>query len=320
MLAGREHPRVAIVGGGRSRNGLGPFLARALEAAGANVVATVGRTQERAVFAAAELIERLGHTVHPVASLDEAVDHGADTVVIASPSGTHLSYLEWCAVAEADTLCEKPIVDADETDRLDGVLEHFERSGATLWENCQWPQVLDAYWALVSEEGVERQPVQRVELGLSPIGKGRPMLEDSLSHLLSLVQAVAREAGRPVDGESVPQDVQLDPGDEGASLRFRLEPHGIDAALHLCHCAAQPRPAWLALDGRRADRSVEEPGYHIYFGRDGRRQPVDDPMVSLVYGFVRQIQDPDPRLDAAVRTEIHERARLYRSLVAAWPR
>jgi len=325
MKHGREQPRVALVGAGRSRNGLGPFLATFLEEAGARVVAVVGRDRGRADHAAAELGARLGHSVGAAVALDEVRAWGADTVVIASPAETHAEFLEWAGAAGADTLCEKPLVDAAASDRLEAVLAGFARSGATLWENCQWPEMLSSYDDLVGDRAGgaagNRRVARSVALGLSPAGRGRAMLEDSLSHLLSLVQAVAARHGTPVSGESVPQNVRLErSGDpvERVRLRFDLEPQGIEAELQLDHCPAQPRPAWLALDGRRADRSVELPSYRMFLEHGGRRQAVDDPLRTLVYGFVRHIRHPDPRLDAALRTEIHERARLYRLLLDRW--
>ena len=57
--ASRLH--VGIVGAGRSRNGLGPFLASHLEAAGGQVVAVSGRSADRAAAAADGLETRLGH-------------------------------------------------------------------------------------------------------------------------------------------------------------------------------------------------------------------------------------------------------------------
>src|SRR5262245_11429422 len=88
-----------IVGAGRSRNGLGPFLATFLERAGCRVTAVAGRSPERAEANAAALGERLGHEVRPCRDLDELCTSGIAALVIASPPEHHLAALRAAAAA-----------------------------------------------------------------------------------------------------------------------------------------------------------------------------------------------------------------------------
>lgn len=125
---------------------------------------------------------------------------------------------------------------------------------------------------------------------LSPASPGRVMVEDSLSHVLSMVQALV---ALPADAQvrSVSQsDAATDA--ERNVVRFAIA-GGIDAVeveLQLECCPEQPRPAWYAVNGRRLERRIG-PDYAISFASDdGRIANVQDPLGLLVYGFVANLQ------------------------------
>ena len=131
-----------IVGAGRSRNGLGPFLATFLERAGCRVTAVAGRSAERAVKNAVALGQQLGHAVHPCRDLDELCVTGIVAIVIASPPEHHLAALQAAASARLPVLCEKPLVHEHHTAAAASVVSAFARAGILLTENCHWPFVL----------------------------------------------------------------------------------------------------------------------------------------------------------------------------------
>lgn len=310
----------AIVGPGRTRNGLAPFLASFLEEAGVRVVAASGRDRARTSAACDALAARLGHEIAPfvdVAAMLESV--GPDALVIATPPAAHLAALEAAADAGVPTLCEKPLVPAEEAARVGALLDRFAAKGVLLAENCQWPCVLPAFAKLwpVRPPG----PPAAVAMGLSPTGRGRAMVEDSLSHLLSLVQALsevgadtrlveAAYAGAGPDTEELALDVTL-AHPSRPPLRVRLE---------LRHVAEQPRPAWLEIDGFRADRRVRTDDYSMTLvAPDGRWEPVDDPMRALVYGFVADLREPELERIRDQSDAIRQRARFYAEILERWP-
>jgi hypothetical protein len=144
------------------------------------------------------------------------------------------------------------------------------------------------------------------------------MVEDSLSHLLSVVQAVVpvdartrldavRWAGRgPQSGRLVLDATLADPF---PPLAVRCE---------LAHQPAQPRPAWIELDGGRIERLIDPAGYAISFRRDGRTLVVRDPLARLVYRFVSFLARPSPEPVRAESTAIEQRARLFVAILASY--
>ncbi|MEQ1634929.1 MAG: Gfo/Idh/MocA family oxidoreductase, partial [Planctomycetota bacterium] len=183
-----EPLRIGLVGAGRSRNGLGPFLASACEKAGARVVAVAGRDAERAAHHAEELAQRLKHPVEARADLQALCAGGIDALVIASPQEAHLAALRAAASNGLSCLCEKPLVDPRDAALGLAVVQQFRGQGLVLHENAQWPFVLPVLAQLFSRpEGSPRL----LEMGLSPMGGGAlSMVADSLPHLLSLCLAV----------------------------------------------------------------------------------------------------------------------------------
>ncbi|MCA8965622.1 MAG: Gfo/Idh/MocA family oxidoreductase [Planctomycetes bacterium] len=92
--------RVGVVGAGRTRQGLGPYLAAACEAAGARVVAVSGRDLDGARRAAAELQRSLGHAIDAAASA-EALARQVDALVVAAPPVAHGPALAAALAADA---------------------------------------------------------------------------------------------------------------------------------------------------------------------------------------------------------------------------
>ena len=227
----------------------------------------------------------LGHPVAAFAEVAALCDSGIDALVISSPQEAHVEALEAAAEASVSCLCEKPISGFEQVSRAVAALLEFAQSGALVAENVQWPEnlpVLDALYGRWQAGGV-----RRVEMGLSPIcGEPREMLEDSLPHLMSLAWAVAGlQHGdslgieRAALAEALPGRVSLD-------VRFLAPSCAVDARLELTQHVEQPRPAWFAIDGRRADRRIGA-DYAISFVGGGREVQVEDPLHRLVAGFVR---------------------------------
>ncbi|MFN6196763.1 MAG: Gfo/Idh/MocA family oxidoreductase [Planctomycetota bacterium] len=304
--------RVGIFGAGRSRQGLGPFLARAFEAAGATVAAVAGRDAAGGVRAAGELAALLGHPVAAAADA-MALARAVDALVVAAPVAGHLAGLDAALAAGVPCLCEKPLVAA--ADLAAGLqrVAAFRARGLLLAENCQWPEVLPTLRAL--HPAALRTPPRTLAMGLAPAEAGPAMVADSLSHVLSVAQAIA---DLPPDAQAT--DVRQSDASPTATrnvvactLPTRHGPLAVE--LHLAVGPTQPRPAWLAVDGCRMDRRIG-PGYRITFAApDGREQPCDDPLFRLVYGLRPLLTQPTRERTLAIADDVALRLRLYAGIL-----
>jgi predicted dehydrogenase len=312
----RSGLRIGIVGAGRTRNGLGPFLASAFAAAGASVVGVAGRDLASAGRAAAELTTRLGC---PVAAFPSALAlaSAVDALVVASPVDAHQDGLRAALAAGIPCLCEKPLVAAADTAAGLEIVAEFAQRGLPIDENCQWPFVLPALWEL--HPRLHGRPVRRVSMGLGPSAAGRAMVVDSLSHVLSVVQALAA-----VDGDAGATDVQQSdprPTAERNVLSFLLTAATgpVAVELHLQRCPEQPRPAWLEVNGCRMDRRIGA-GYSQSFVAGERSVVAPDPLARLVYRFAALLGTRDLERTRELAAVLAVRLRCTASILAALDR
>lgn len=301
---------VGIVGAGRTRAGLGPFLAAFLEQEGFFVAGVSGRSLERAAINAETIGHQLGHEVKPFSSPNALSASGVTALVIASPPEFHIEALQAAAGAGLPALCEKPLVHQNHSKEGAEVIEVFARKRLPLLENCQWPYVLPAFLQL--HGAIKNAQHLRVEMGLGPPRPGREMVQNTVSHLLSVVQAV-------FDSSAVVSDVSLaDPSYKETRnlLRFRLVGRNktVDGLLHLEICATVPRPAWLAINGCRMDRRVGE-GYSIVFAANGREVAIADPTKELVKHFALLVRNQDSVLIDQDRDRIRQRLEWFRQIM-----
>ena len=275
------------------------------------MVAVAGRDRAGAERAAAELAARLRHAVE--AFPDAATLAGAvDLLVVAAPVAGHRAGLDAALAAGVPCLCEKPLVAAADRDAGLACIAAFRARGVPLFENCQWPFVLPAFFALHPQ--LQGQRVQKVAMGLSPAWPGRTMIEDSLSHVLSLVQGLC-----DLPPDCLPVAVhQTDASPLAAAndVTFRLPlPEGeIEVELQLRLCPQQPRPAWFAVNGCRVDRQLGA-DYAITFAARGRIVPARDPLHVLVEHCVAAVRSPRPADDARA-VAIATRLQIYAEVLA----
>ena len=304
-------PAIGIVGAGRTRQGLGPFLASWFEKCGARISGIAGRDLARTRLAASAMSKQLGH---PVAAFRSAVElaESVDALVVACPVEGHLAGLDAALQAGIPCLCEKPLVaSADAALGLQRVAA-FRAADQLLHENCQWPFVLPAFDELYP--GALQQPIHSLTMRLSPAMPGRAMVEDSLSHVLSLLQALV-----PLPNDAQLQSVsQTNPAIDATENLVQFAVVGaigkVTVQLDLQCCPQQPRPAWLAVNGERLDRQLSA-DYSISFrSRDGRVVNVQDPLQQLVYAFLGNLQANSSERSIALDS-IALRIRLYTELL-----
>ena len=311
-----------MVGARRVRQGLGPFVARYLSAAGAEIAGVLGTSPDSVGRACRDLEGMLPARPRGYTDLAPLLEREKpDALAILSPHPTHEGYLEAALAAGLHTLCEKPLIWGGEGlgGRAAAICARFERAGLLLRESCQWPLVLDSYRRLFPETSAgppEEVGMELCPVALEPVG----MLADSLSHPLSLLQAVLPDPEAEVHeirSLFVPGG-EPDPGASPAGprleVRFRYGARpSIEATVRLTPSDALPRPAALALDGRWARREVREPGYQIHLTAGGRSEMVPDPLGALVGRFVSDLHSvlsgrrPEGSGDIAQRMRLFER-------------
>ncbi|MEX2206723.1 MAG: Gfo/Idh/MocA family oxidoreductase [Myxococcota bacterium] len=311
--------RVALVGARRARQGLGPFVARDLEAAGVEVRAVLGTRASSASNAADELARRFGIRARSYASLDHLLASEAiDALVILSPAETHERYLRAALEARLHVLCEKPLMwgAPDPALRARELVDGFRARGLLLEENCQWPQVLGAFRDLHPDW--DGRPPESLWMLLAPVRRGADALRDSLPHPLSLLQALCPDPDPRLEeirfetARGVPETLRV---------RFRYCVRGARVAcnVELVADAHVPRPAALALDGRRAERRIRLPDYRMELSDGARVVPLPDPLTRHLAVFAGNLAGvlagsapPDP-------APIARRLDMLAALVDAFP-
>ncbi len=294
--------RVAVVGARRRRQGTGEYVAREFARQGCEVSAIVGTTDSTLASARAALQERYGIRCRGFLSLDALLrEEPVDIVAICSPVLAHLSQLECAAAAGKHVFCEKPLWWSDELlrvpdagacirDRTERLIASFRTTGRYLALNAQWPHTLAAFRELHPQARLD--PLEHFRMCLSPVSRGREMLIDSGSHLLSMLRALAG----PGQLRGVRVHYQPPAGREQQHSRLLLEcvyrhDRGTAAVeFALTQYPDPPRPAGYSINGFAVRRHVEMPAYLISFKDRDRSVPVPDPLAVCVQDFVQSVR------------------------------
>lgn len=316
-MADGPPPRIALIGARRGRQGLGPYFARHLRTAGAEVAGYLC-TSPASVTEAGRELERQGVTARGYVDLDALMAaETPDAFVVASPVGTHLPYLERALSAGLHVLCEKPLVwgTADDAATAARLEQAFAARGLVLFENCQWPFVLETFRLL--HPTAPARVGRAFHMHLGPTSKGAAMLVDALSHPLSVLQSLAPEADGPL---SAVQFSTLDADARRLAVSFTA--HAADRELtvrvDLESTPAQPRPAGFSVDGFGAARCVRTEDYALSLVDGGREVPLPDPMERLVAEFVRALRPGATVADGPWNRGLARRLAWLEQLVSAF--
>jgi predicted dehydrogenase len=313
-------PRVGLVGARRRRQGLGPFVARDLVAAGAEVACFVATSEASREAALPDLRSFAGLSPRGYLDLREMLAaESLDALAILSPPECHAGHLELAAEAGVHVLCEKPFVWEvdDPRSRTATLLEAFAERRRIVWENCQWPYTLAGFEAL--HPGGLATPPRRFEMELEPISRGLRMLGDALPHPISLLQRLCPGTAPRAEGVRVERE---GPGAGLTTIRFDYETDswGCQVQVRLRRRESGLRAAAYAIDGRRARRVVSPDGYRLSFADSDRSVPIADPLSELVADFVEALRASGSGQGSAPpqAREIQERMDLLVALTTAY--
>ena len=316
-------PRIAVAGVVQRRQGIGQYLARFAREHGGEVLAFLGSRPESLAEGRSVL---QGHGIDARGFCDlRELQSGTpvDALIVASPAPTHAPYLEQALELGLHVLCEKPLLaDSGDTDAAatatERMVTRFAERELLLWENTQWPFTLPAYHEL--HPAVADAPLRQFSMRLSPrAGGAAHMLRESMSHPLSLLQAIAPPTGEGFGGLGFST---ADPSAERLEISFRYPggERGVAVRVELAACPEQPRPAAYALNGAVADRHVRMEDYTRSFEHAGRSVPMPDPTSALVRAFVEALRGaPSPDLPL-FGPALSWRARALAEIVAGFAR
>jgi hypothetical protein len=278
--------RILIVGAGRSRNGIGEYIAKYFHKNKGQVVAVLGTTQETSLRAASAL-EKYGIASTPYSDFDEMVDRESpDVLVVASPASTHYDYLARGLESGLHVFCEKPFiwgVAGPLEKAVSHVLNRAREKQLTLAMNSQLPFTLNDYEKLCGK--MEQRESNRFYVAMSPFASGAEMIPDTMPHVLSLLYAVFGEGKvKNVRFESTtPRDLKIEFQYAGSS--------GIcETRVELASQERQPRPFCFGWNGKIVNRSLDLANYDIYFDHEGQRLKIEDPLEASVINFIEAIE------------------------------
>ena len=308
---------MGIIGGRRVRQGLGPFVARDLVAAGALVPCFAVTSPQSIGPALADIEKHAGVSPRGYASAESMLEREPlDAVAILSPAESHERCLELAARRGLAALCEKPFVwgGDDLAQRAGELAAAFSSRGLLLYENCQWPFALPAFERL--HPGSLAAPPRRFRMELQPASRGLGALGDSLSHPLSLLQALVPGASPAVDEFRA----ELPRGAGPLTLRFRYRSGGNACAVEVVLTTTDtlPRRAAIEIDGLPALRVVAPETYQLSFAASDRIVPMDDPLSTLVADFAARLRTPDEADRISRARDIEQRMRLLAELADAY--
>ena len=308
-------PRVGLIGARRKRQGLGPFVARDLRAAGVEVACLLGTSPETAAAASRQLLDRHGIETQGYVDLEQMLgDQQLDALAILSPAETHETYLERALSADLHVLCEKPLLwgAPQLAKRSESLVRRYAERGLLLRENCQWPYTLPAFRELHPDS---TGTPTHFAMQLSPISSGTGMLGDAMPHVLSMLQALCPGTGRIASPsfETVGEGLRL-------AFAYLAGDARVSVEVELVRSDQTPRPAAYAIDGRWAHRYVRLPEYALRFGVDQKSVAARDPLGGLIYSFVSELGAVIRGRTAAPNLAVAERMRMLEDLVLAFER
>ncbi len=292
-LSKNSRLRVGLIGARRTRMGLGPFVARELRRCGAEIPCLLGTTLE-GVDAASRALREEGARPRGYTDFAAMVEREAlDAVAILSPKETHADYLRAAREAGLHALCEKPLlaVSSDEAapERARREVEAFAARGLLLWENCQWPFTLPAYAALFPESDLPGRVPRSFHMRLAPTRRDGEMVEQVISHALSLLQAVCEVEEAQVEAIAFET---LEPRGSRARFDFVTTRGTVASRVDMIPREGGEASMGYGFDDHFAERCVEPGTYALSFRRGERQVSVPDPLAEMIAAFTSALGQP----------------------------
>jgi hypothetical protein len=278
---------ISIIGAGRTRNGIGEYIAKYFHKFGGRVTAVLG-TSDKTSLQASLALRKYGIEAHPYIDFNEMVKiEKPDAAVIASPSSTHYEYLLKCIDSGLHIFCEKPFIwndDMDPQEMVEEVLRRAFEKELTIAMNSQWPFSIDLYEAICGKIVIQKS--NTFFIGMSPPLPGRDMIRESVPHALSLLYCLL--------GIGKIKDLNFESsGEREMNIRFGylFETQACDVFIQLRFQETLPRPFSFGLNDRIVFRSLDLENYEIFFNYGGKKMKIGDPLELSVKNFMEAVEN-----------------------------
>ena len=315
---------VAIIGPGRSKQGTGPYIAKAFNEQGINVGAVVSSALESAIHSAKKLSHEYAINCHAYSSLGELLENETiDIVAICSPSTTHHQYLQPAIEAGCHIFCEKPfwwpateVVTAIDIQNITvettKLVQLCKVKNVVLQLNTHWPFTLPTYYQIFPQQNQITQTVKTFSMWLSPQSTNKNMVIDAAPHLLSMLYMLVG-AGHIQNIES---NYYANESNNGLTIEFDyLHTTGdTKVSLVLSPTDAMPKPAAYAINGKRVDRHVELANYLISLRVSDKQFPIVDPLMCSVKNFLGSIYSKSSLDETALIDGMTHLAQIYEAV------
>jgi Oxidoreductase family, NAD-binding Rossmann fold len=304
MRPGNPVTRIGIIGPARRRQGTGPYIARFLHHAGAQVVAVAASTYRSAVDAAMAMSAEFGYTVTPYPSSADMVDRGGlDAVAVCSPAPCHENHLTEALNSDISVFCEKPLLwsgQSGDAKRGSKLIREFRNRGVVLYCNTQWRFILEDVASLLGLQQVLR--TNTLEMRLAPASFGSSMVPDAAPHVISLITALGGTSPLSKISACWYAD-QAGLGINAMAQRPGRPPLRVRMAFEVK--STQPRSAWINLDEIKIERVVTSINPYRMALRVGDIQtPIVDPLKRSVGAFLDQLSGPYRSFGPDLRAEL----------------
>lgn len=280
--------KTAIIGAGRKRNGIGPYIGKYFQKNGANVTAVLGTNEETAWEASSGLSQ---YGINAIAYTDfncMVNKELPDAVVIASPSLTHYEYLMKCIDARLHIFCEKPFFwqEADDITTkmlLENIFKKSENNNLKIAMNSQWPFSLPYYEKLCGP--IHRSKAKTFFINLSPTVSGKKMIVESVPHALSILYSVF--------GNGKIDHLVIEAQEENIIIKFNhiSSTSNCEVLIQLVKEIAQPRSFSYGFNNKIIHRVLDLENYNIYFHYSDRTLIINDPLELSVQDFISAVRD-----------------------------
>jgi len=314
-----EGLRVAVVGARRTVMGTGGFLARQAHAAGAEIVAIVCSNYDSARAASEEL---LADGMRPEVYAEEEdmlAEMNPDVVIIASPTNTHIDWIQQCLDSQAHVFCEKPLSTSG-AKHCDDLIRAFSANELLISENCQWPFTLDAWQALHPRGNITT--ARKFSMLLSPKLRGEHRWQEILSHPLSLIQKISPG---PAHIEKVAYaEHSSDSLDSALRFEYCTHSRALECEIILEDMGTLPPPAEYSIDDKLCHRIIGE-NYQMQFAAHANEPQnavsIVDPMEQNLRQFLKSVSlIISSRASAAIDEDLIRRQYLVEALLADYQR
>ena len=285
---------IGIIGAARRHQGTGAYIARTFHQLGHRISGIVGTSSSSITDATTALANNYGISTHGYTDIEELFnEHKLDIVVISSPPGTHLDYLNKSLKNGCHIFCEKPLwwpdsktvpSDLDLYEKLiQENLSLAKEKDLYLHINTQWTYTIKDFMRL-HPMALTTQDINQFSMHLSPQSSGINMLIDAASHGLSMLYQLAGSG----DLSSITINHKLRNELQHTLIRFDYNhiQGSIKTELGFIESHEVPKPASYEINGYSVRRNVVLPEYQIQLQSDQKTVDIQDPLDSSIKDFL----------------------------------